>query len=97
MKKVTYEQMLEQFLDGKEFILDEIPGKISVEGIYPYRKIMHWPNKDGKEHPKYLEMKRTLKDDWGTDLTHSERLSEIMIALGVVFNDDGIFIPEDDK
>jgi hypothetical protein len=69
--------------------LDGVSGTIKVS--YPYRQypreahVSHEPDARGKRSEAYLETKRELRDDWSTDLTHSERLVDIMTKLGVVF------------
>jgi hypothetical protein len=81
--KMTYQQAL-NFINGKSYKLDGVAGKLKVEST-PYLKVEHVPSKAGMNCEAYLAVRRILRDDYTTDLTWSERLPEIMIAVGVVF------------
>lgn len=73
-----------RFLNGKVYNLD------GVQGIFYYRPIEsfgrdtieHQPTPVGKQSAHYAEVKRQLRDDWSSDLTHSERVADIAVALG---------------
>lgn len=83
--KMTYAQALE-FINGKAYKLDGVHGHIVVDTSVPHHtKVEHVPSKAGKRSEAYQAVRRQLRDDYVTDLSWSERLADIMVALGVVF------------
>ena len=63
----------EDACDAKSFKnSDGIEGVLKLSGKRPYRKLYFEATAKGRRHPKYLEMKRKLHDDWSTDVSGSE-------------------------
>ena len=59
---------------------DGIEGRLKSSGKYPYKKLYFVPTTKGKRHPKYLEIKHYLHDDWSTDVsdTAPESISDYL-------------------
>lgn len=79
-----------EYLDGKPYTHNGISGRIlyvEYPAFYPYRhtaqSIVHEADEAGKQTEAYQETKRTLGDDWDSDLTDSESLVDIAVACGM--------------
>ena len=78
------------FLDDRTYTLDGVHGKFKISSnraIYPYPHVSfslyHEPSAKGKRSKAYKDEKRMLGDDWSTDLSDSERATDIALKLGI--------------
>lgn len=79
----AWQQALDH-IDGREYVLDGIHGVIKVDQSRAFEtRIWHEPSDEGRNTRAYRDMKRQLGDHWSSDLSQSERLADIMMALGV--------------
>lgn len=77
-------------LDGRKCTLDGVHGTLVREIVsvrYPTERteyrLWHRASAKGRKSPAYLAIKARLRDDWDTDLTWSDRLSEIARKLKI--------------
>lgn len=81
---------------GHVFNLDGIDVQIKRESylaIYPYRRqvtrFIAQPTKRAQNTRAYRDVRRTLGDDWITDLTNSDNLIGALMSAGL--DDDTIY------
>lgn len=69
-------------LDGRRVVLDGISGIIRYQPM----RVTHEPDDAGRDNPEYDWIRRSVGDDWITDLTHSPSvLARICAELGIDF------------
>lgn len=73
-------------IDGREYTLDGVHGTFHIDRSIRFNtRIWHIASERGRQSEHYREVKAKLRDDWDSDMSHSDRLVDIMGELGITF------------